>query len=112
VAAWDQVSVPCLTGGLNRSSGGTESLRTCSSASFSRLLDVDPFVQHDVAVAGLYAYPKRERAAFSMPKAPSLDPVAYVAAYRLLTAYAVALDQVLVPASLPAPTPIPPGATP
>ena len=95
VAAWDQVSIQCVTGGGNRYSGGTESLRTCSSASFSRLLDVDPFVQRGVPVAGLYAYPKRDRANFAMAKTPRLDPVAYVAAYRVLAALAVALDRVL-----------------
>jgi hypothetical protein len=96
VLAWDQVSVQCLSAGGNRYSGGTESLRTCASASFSRLLDIDPFVQGGVEVAGLYAYPKRERGNFARQKTPRLDPAAYIATYRVLAAYVVALDSVLL----------------
>jgi hypothetical protein len=97
VLAWEQVGMQCVSPGGNRYSGGTESLRTCQGAAYSRLLDIDPFLQSDVEVAGLYAYPKRDKTLFSMPERTRLDPAAYVASYRVLAAYSVALDALLGP---------------
>lgn len=104
--AWDQVSVQCLTAGAYRYSGGTESVRICGRDSFERLVDVAAFTRRGVEVAGLYAYPQRDRASFARVDTPRLDPAAYVATHRVLATYAVALDQVLDP-PLPTGSPAP-----
>jgi hypothetical protein len=94
--AWSQANVPC-PGTPLLSRGMNAPLALCETSAYSRFLDVDPFVRAQVPVVGVYAFPKRERTNFAMRVSPRLDPTLYVTSYRLLAAYAVALDQLLAP---------------
>jgi hypothetical protein len=103
IRAWNQVASPCLAS--NAQGRAHSPVNTCRHDSFAHFLDVDPFVRADVSVAGLYAFPKRDKTNFSMQQSARLDPVAYVASYRVLAAYTVALDAVLAaPPRAPVPT--------
>jgi hypothetical protein len=98
IVGWEQVSTPCRTAtvpSLRGAGSRGSALAFCGSVPFGRLLDVDPFVRGDVSVVGLYAFPDRERDS-------RIDAAAYVATYRVLAAYSVALDALL--AASPRPT--------
>jgi hypothetical protein len=64
-------------------------VNTCGDRRFEQFLDTDPFVQGGVPVVGVYDFPAKELS--------RSDAVAYFAEYRVLTAYAVALDQLFAP---------------
>ncbi len=67
----------------------------CQSSPFNHFLDTDPFVRRGVAVIGVYDFPRDG-------EPWELDPAAYVATYRILAAYAVALDTLLALPKAPA----------
>lgn len=102
---WEQISVPCA--GSTMQGRSHSPAFSCKGESFGRFLDTDAFIRAEVPVAGVYAYLGRDRTNFAMPKTPRFDAAAYVMSYRVLAAYAVALDRVLAaPASAPPPEPV------
>ena len=68
--------------------GSPRRVNLCGNRTFEQFLDTDPFVRADVPIVGIYDFPGAKERALS-------DVDAYFAEYRVLAAYAVALDHVI-----------------
>jgi hypothetical protein len=91
LTSWDWIYYPC----------GEASWLSCVSSTERRDLDTFPFHRRGVEIAGLYGVKEEKNAAARHRSSPRLDPLLYVASYRILAAYVVALDAALAATAVP-----------